>query len=39
MKILFTICGRAGSQGIKGKNLRKLCGKYLAHYAISAIDL
>ncbi len=39
MKILFTICGRAGSQGIKGKNLRKLCGKYLAHYAVSAIDL
>lgn len=39
MKILFTICGRAGSQGIKGKNLRKLCGKYLAHYAISTIDL
>lgn len=39
MKILFTICGRAGSQGIKGKNLRKFCGKYLAHYAVSAIDL
>ena len=39
MKILFTLCGRAGSQGIKGKNLRKFCGKYLAHYAIAAIDL
>ena len=39
MKILFTICGRAGSQGVKGKNLRKFCGKYLAHYAISTIDL
>lgn len=39
MKILFTICGRAGSKGIKNKNLRKFCGKYLVHYTISAIDL
>ena len=39
MKILFTICGRAGSKGIKNKNLRKLCGKYLAHYTVSTIDL
>lgn len=39
MKILFTICGRAGSKGIKNKNLRLFCGKYLAHYTISAIDL
>lgn len=39
MKILFTICGRAGSKGIKNKNLRKFCGKYLAHFTVSAIDL
>ncbi len=39
MKILFTICGRAGSKGIKNKNLRIFCGKYLVYYTISAIDL
>lgn len=39
MRILFTICGRAGSKGIKNKNLRIFCGKYLVYYTISAIDL
>lgn len=39
MKILFTICGRAGSKGIKNKNIRKFNGKYLPYYSISAIDL
>ena len=39
MRILFTICGRAGSKGIKNKNLRKFCGRYLAHYTVSTIDL
>ena len=39
MRILFTICGRAGSKGIKNKNLRQFCGKYLVHYTVSAIDL
>lgn len=39
MRILFTICGRAGSKGIKNKNLRRFCGKYLAHFTISVIDL
>lgn len=39
MHILFTICGRAGSKGIKNKNLRVFCGKYLAHYSVSVIDL
>ena len=39
MKILFTICGRAGSKGIKNKNLRDFLGKPLAYYTISAIDL
>ena len=39
MRILFTICGRAGSKGIKNKNLRLFCGKPLAYYSLSAIDL
>ena len=39
MRILFTICGRAGSKGIKNKNLRDFCGKKLAWYSLSAIDL
>lgn len=39
MNILFTICGRAGSKGIKNKNIRDFCGKPLVHYTVSAIDL
>lgn len=39
MRLLFTICGRAGSKGIKNKNLRKFCGQSLAYYTISVIDL
>lgn len=39
MKVLFTICGRAGSKGIKNKNIRMFCGKYLVYYSISTIDL
>lgn len=39
MNILFTICGRAGSKGIKNKNLRMFNGEYLAYYTVSAIDL
>lgn len=38
-KILFTICGRAGSKGIKNKNVRDFVGKALPLYTISAIDL
>ena len=26
-------------KGIKNKNLRKFCGRYLVHYTVSAIDL
>ena len=37
--ILFTICGRAGSKGIKNKNIRVFCGYPLPYYTISAIDL
>lgn len=39
MNILFTICGRAGSKGIKNKNIKNFCGYPLAYYSLSAIDL
>lgn len=39
MKILFTICGRAGSKGIKNKNITDFLGYPLPFYTISAIDL
>ena len=39
MRILFTICGRAGSKGIKNKNIREFVGKPLPYYSISAVDL
>lgn len=34
MKILFTICARAGSKGVEGKNVRIFCGKPLVHYTL-----
>lgn len=37
MKILFTICGRAGSKGFKNKNLKKMRGIPLSYYSIAAI--
>ena len=39
MKILFAICGRAGSKGLKNKNLLNFLDKPLVYYSISAIDL
>lgn len=39
MKLLFTICGRAGSKGIKNKNIRDFVGFPLPYYTLSAIDL
>lgn len=39
MNILFTICGRAGSKGIKNKNIRNFVGKPLPYYTLSAVDL
>lgn len=39
MRILFTICGRAGSKGIKNKNIKEFAGKPLPLYTLSAIDL
>lgn len=39
MNILFSICGRAGSKGIKGKNLRQFMGVPLALYTLAAVQL
>ncbi len=39
MIILFTLCGRAGSKGIKNKNIRNFSGNPLPFYSLSAIDL
>lgn len=39
MNILFTICGRAGSKGVKNKNLLDFCGYPLPYYSLAAIDL
>ena len=39
MNILFTLCGRAGSKGVKGKNARDFCGKPLVWYSMAAIAL
>lgn len=39
MRVLFTICGRAGSKGIKNKNIRDFLGISLPLYTLSAIEL
>lgn len=39
MKILFTICGRAGSKGIKNKNIRDFLGAPLPYYSLAAVDM
>lgn len=39
MNILFTICGRAGSKGLKNKNIKDFLGIPLPYYTISAIEL
>lgn len=39
MKFLFTICGRAGSKGVKNKNLKMFCKTPLVYYTIAAIQL
>ncbi len=38
-KVLFTLCGRAGSKGIAGKNSREFLGIPLVYYTLAAIDL
>ncbi len=37
MRVLFTICGRAGSKGVKNKNLKDFCGAPLVYYTLAAI--
>ena len=39
MRLLFTICGRAGSKGIKNKNVKNFLDKPLPLYTLSVIDL
>lgn len=39
MNILFMICGRAGSKGLKNKNLKKMNGIPLVYYTLAAIRL
>ncbi|MBO1308218.1 acylneuraminate cytidylyltransferase family protein [Enterococcus sp. 669A] len=39
MKLLFTICGRAGSKGLKSKNLKSLSQKPLVEYILCLIHL
>lgn len=39
MNILFTICGRAGSKGVRNKNLKDFLGVPLVYYTIAAIAL
>lgn len=39
MNILITICGRAGSKGVKNKNIRKFLGKPLVNFTMGAANL
>ncbi|MCO1601323.1 acylneuraminate cytidylyltransferase family protein [Desulfosporosinus nitroreducens] len=39
MNLLFTVCGRAGSKGLKNKNIKMFLGFPLPYYTLSAIDL
>lgn len=38
MNLLFTVCGRAGSMGVKGKNLWNFCGIPLLWYTLADKD-
>ncbi|RLT68018.1 acylneuraminate cytidylyltransferase family protein [Parabacteroides sp. CH2-D42-20] len=39
MNILFTLCGRAGSKGVKGKNVRDFLDIPLVWYSMAGIDM
>lgn len=39
MKYLFTVCGRAGSKGVKNKNLKNFLDVPLVYYTLAAIVL
>ena len=36
MNVLVTICARAGSKGVKSKNIRKFCGNPLVLYTLES---
>lgn len=38
MKLLFTICARAGSKGLKNKNISNFLGKPLCNYTVSVYE-
>lgn len=38
MKILFTLCARGGSKGLKNKNIKPLLGYPLIHYSIKFVE-
>ena len=39
MRILVTICARAGSKGVKSKNMRDYLGSPICYYTLAALDL
>lgn len=39
VEILFTICGRGGSKGVKNKNIKSLCGRPLLAWTIFDAEL
>jgi len=39
VNILFTICGRAGSKGVKNKNIRDFCGVPISYLSLAAMQL
>ena len=39
MNLLFTICGRAGSKGVKSKNMLNFCGLPLSDYTVAVIRM
>jgi CMP-N,N'-diacetyllegionaminic acid synthase len=39
MNILFTVCGRGGSKGVKSKNIKNFLGVPLFEYTLSSINL
>lgn len=39
MNILFTLCGRAGSKGVKGKNIRNFLDIPLVWYSMAGIEM
>lgn len=39
MNILFTICARAGSKGLKSKNILNFCGEPIVNFTLAAYQL